>query len=91
MTGLTLSLDAAAQVLTVHPKTLQRLAHRGLVPACKLGRGCASQRNDRHPARRSQFRGRHHGPQRFQLTYRPMGPELTLEPYAMAILALAAA
>ena len=34
----TLDLSAAARLLLVHPKTLQRLARFGLVPACKIGR-----------------------------------------------------
>jgi hypothetical protein len=34
----TLHLDAAAEFLKVHPKTLQRLAQAGSVPACKIGR-----------------------------------------------------
>lgn len=39
MTGaLTLSLDQAASLLHVHPKTLQRMAHSGAIPACKIGR-----------------------------------------------------
>jgi excisionase family DNA binding protein len=38
MSTLTLGLDEAAKLLKVHPKTLQRLARRGDVPACKIGR-----------------------------------------------------
>lgn len=34
----TLDLSAAARLLLVHTKTLQRLARFGLVPACKIGR-----------------------------------------------------
>lgn len=34
----TLDLVAAAELLKVHPKTLQKLARQGLVPACKMGR-----------------------------------------------------
>ena len=34
----TLDLKAASQLLKVHPKTLQRLARIGVVPACKVGR-----------------------------------------------------
>ncbi|WP_409993905.1 helix-turn-helix domain-containing protein [Roseateles albus] len=35
---LTLTLIEAASLLKVHPKTLQKLAQRGGVPACKVGR-----------------------------------------------------
>ena len=34
----TLNLREAAEMLKVHPKTLERLARRGEVPACKVGR-----------------------------------------------------
>ena len=34
----TLDIAGAALLLKVHPKTLQNLARRGLVPACKVGR-----------------------------------------------------
>jgi excisionase family DNA binding protein len=34
----TLGLSEAAELLKVHPKTLQRLARDGAVPACKVGR-----------------------------------------------------
>lgn len=34
----TLDLAQAAQLLKVHPKTLQKLARAGQVPACKVGR-----------------------------------------------------
>lgn len=34
----TLDITAAALLLKVHPKTLQTLARRGLVPSCKVGR-----------------------------------------------------
>ena len=34
----TLDLAGAALLLKVHPKTLQQLARRGRVPACKVGR-----------------------------------------------------
>jgi excisionase family DNA binding protein len=34
----TLDLAEAAQLLKVHPKTLQKLALRGALPACKVGR-----------------------------------------------------
>jgi excisionase family DNA binding protein len=34
----TLDLGEAARLLKVHPKTLQKLARQGKVPACKLGR-----------------------------------------------------
>jgi excisionase family DNA binding protein len=34
----TLDLSEAALLLKVHPKTLQRLARAGQVPACKMGR-----------------------------------------------------
>ena len=34
----TLNLVQAADLLKVHPKTLQRLAQCGAVPACKVGR-----------------------------------------------------
>ena len=34
----TLGSTQAAQLLKVHPKTLQTLARRGLVPSCKVGR-----------------------------------------------------
>ena len=34
----TLDLDGAAKLLKVHPKTLQKLARLGRVPACKVGR-----------------------------------------------------
>jgi excisionase family DNA binding protein len=34
----TLDLTEAAALLKVHPKTLQRLAQSGAVPACKVGR-----------------------------------------------------
>jgi len=34
----TLTLVQAAALLKVHPKTLQRLAQAGTVPACKVGR-----------------------------------------------------
>ena len=34
----TLSIAEAAALLHVHPKTLQKLAHRGEIPACKIGR-----------------------------------------------------
>jgi excisionase family DNA binding protein len=35
---LTLDLAQAAQLLKVHPKTLQKLARLGHVPSCKVGR-----------------------------------------------------
>ena len=38
MSTLTLDLYEAALLLKVHPKTLQGLARRGAVPACKIGR-----------------------------------------------------
>ena len=34
----TLDVTAAASLLKIHPKTLQNLARRGLVPSCKVGR-----------------------------------------------------
>ena len=34
----TLDLAEAAQLFKVHPKTLQRMARAGSVPACKVGR-----------------------------------------------------
>ena len=34
----TLDLAEAAALLKVHPKTLERLARVGTVPACKVGR-----------------------------------------------------
>ncbi|MGQ0596752.1 helix-turn-helix domain-containing protein [Aquabacterium sp.] len=34
----TLDLTEAASLLKIHPKTLQRLAQSGAVPACKVGR-----------------------------------------------------
>ena len=34
----TLDLPEAALLLKVHPKTLQGMAHLGLVPSCKVGR-----------------------------------------------------
>ncbi|MFY8017483.1 MAG: helix-turn-helix domain-containing protein [Inhella sp.] len=34
----TLDLVQASQMLKVHPKTLERLARSGAVPACKVGR-----------------------------------------------------
>jgi excisionase family DNA binding protein len=34
----TLTLTEAAQMLHVHPKTLQKLARGGVVPACKVGK-----------------------------------------------------
>lgn len=38
MTWRTLDLAEAATLLKVHPKTLQRLARQGDIPACKVGR-----------------------------------------------------
>jgi excisionase family DNA binding protein len=35
---LTLDLNEAAQLLKVHPKTLEKLARAGSVPSCKVGR-----------------------------------------------------
>jgi excisionase family DNA binding protein len=37
-TVVTLDLAQAAHLLRVHPKTLQRLARAGQIPACKVGR-----------------------------------------------------
>jgi excisionase family DNA binding protein len=34
----TLDLTTAAALLKVHPKTLQKLARAGAIPACKIGR-----------------------------------------------------
>ncbi|MBW8077951.1 MAG: helix-turn-helix domain-containing protein [Gallionella sp.] len=34
----TLNLQQAAELFHLHPVTLQRMAHRGAVPAAKLGR-----------------------------------------------------
>ncbi|WP_397536138.1 helix-turn-helix domain-containing protein [Roseateles sp.] len=34
----TLDLTEAAQLLKAHPKTVQKLAQRGAIPACKVGR-----------------------------------------------------
>jgi excisionase family DNA binding protein len=38
MNSRTLTLKEAAQLLNVHPKTLEGLARRGAVPSCKVGR-----------------------------------------------------
>ena len=38
MTWRTLDLAEAAKLLKVHPKTVQKLARQGAVPACKVGR-----------------------------------------------------
>lgn len=38
MSAPTLDLGQAAHLLKVHPKTLQKLARSGRIPACKVGR-----------------------------------------------------